>query len=152
MRTLVQERTEPFTPLCIENLRARMWPRRFGLECSESSLVKIRNRVTNRLFMAANLARNARRCLPLGAGQQHLAPPNRKAFGRSTARFNRRPFFLSEFSDKKWCLHNPSFYHMPKGLVLVCTSCSVHTRPEVFNCLSIKSDKFDLFDYVGSLP
>ncbi len=76
----MQESAEPFASLGIEDLMGRVWSRGFGLERGESSLVKIGNRVPNRLLMAADQTRNCWRCLSLSAGDQHVAAPDGKAF------------------------------------------------------------------------
>jgi len=47
--TLVQQRTQPFTPLRIDDLGDRMRPRRFRLQRSQTALVKIVDGVAHRM-------------------------------------------------------------------------------------------------------
>jgi hypothetical protein len=60
-RTLMQERSQPLAALFIEDLLGRVRTRGFGLERSQSSLVKIVNGVTNRLIATADETGNAGR-------------------------------------------------------------------------------------------
>src|SRR5712692_7642285 len=64
-RTLVQQRTQLFTPLSVEDLMGRVRARGFGLERSQSSLVKIVNGVAKRLIGTADETGNGDRRLSL---------------------------------------------------------------------------------------
>src|SRR5882762_2123766 len=132
-RTLMQQRSQPFTPLFVEDLIGRMWTRGFGLQRGQSSLVKIVDRIANRLIATADETGNGGRRFALGAGQQHLTTADGEALRGPTTCFELRLLLFREGSDKQWCLHSSSFYHMPKHLVLTCTS-----NPANCRTLSIK--------------
>ena len=75
----MQERTQPFAPLGIEDLMGGVRPRGFGLQRGRPSLVKIVDGVANGLVVAAKVM-GYRRCrLPFSASQQHLAAAYGKA-------------------------------------------------------------------------
>ncbi len=50
----MQESTEPFAPLGVEDLVGGLWSRGFWLERGESSLVKIMDGIADRLIIAAH--------------------------------------------------------------------------------------------------
>jgi hypothetical protein len=57
----MEHRSEPFTSLFIEDLMSGMWARRLGMQGCQPSLMKIGNRVANRLIATANETGNGGR-------------------------------------------------------------------------------------------